>query len=30
GELHIYDARQQILERTIEDPGPGTWLLQGF
>ena len=30
GELHIYDVRQQILERTIEDPGPGTWLLQGF
>ena len=30
GTLQIYDALQQRLERTIDDPGPGVWLLQGF
>lgn len=30
GTLEIYDALQQRLERTIDDPGPGVWLLQGF
>ena len=30
GELQIYDALQQRLERTIDEPGPGTWWLQGF
>ena len=30
GELEIYDALQQRLERTIAEPGPGVSLLQGF
>jgi methylamine dehydrogenase heavy chain len=30
GELQVYDALQQRFERTIVDPGPGIWLLQGF
>ncbi len=30
GELHVYDALQQRFERTIAEPGPGVWLLQGF
>jgi methylamine dehydrogenase heavy chain len=30
GELHIYDALQQRLERTIANPGPGGNLLQEF
>ena len=30
GELQVYDALQQRFERTIVEPGPGTWLLQGF
>ena len=30
GKLQIYDALQQRLETTIDDPGPGVWLLQGF
>ncbi|RLA34682.1 MAG: methylamine utilization protein MauE [Gammaproteobacteria bacterium] len=30
GGLHVYDARQMKLERTIEDPGPSTSLLVDF
>jgi methylamine dehydrogenase heavy chain len=30
GELHIYDALQQRLERTIAEPGGGVSLLQEF
>jgi methylamine dehydrogenase heavy chain len=30
GELQVYDALQQRLERTIAEPGPGVSLLQGF
>ncbi|MCZ6853200.1 MAG: amine dehydrogenase large subunit [Gammaproteobacteria bacterium] len=30
GELHVYDALRQRFERTIAEPGPGVWLLQGF
>ena len=30
GELQIYNALKQVLERTIDDPGPGIWLLQEF
>ncbi len=30
GELQVYDALQQRFERTIDEPGPGLSLLQGF
>jgi len=30
GGLHIYDALKLSLDRTIEDPGPGTSLIQDF
>ena len=30
GELQVYDALQQRFERTIDEPGPGVSLLQGF
>ncbi|MBJ90242.1 MAG: hypothetical protein CMO98_10320 [Woeseia sp.] len=30
GELQIYNVLKQVLERTIDDPGPGIWLLQEF
>lgn len=30
GELQIYNALKHVLERTIDDPGPGIWLLQEF
>jgi len=30
GEMQVYDALQQRFERTMVEPGPNTWLVQGF